>query len=650
MLDLIASLLVRGLNMILHVMPMGFNLWIGRKIGAIVYLFSAKRSGVAYSNIKAAYCLSAKASSENKTPQEINRLVKMAYENMCETFMEILSMTKVNKEYINKYITVRDMERIERAAKNPNGMILVSAHFGNWELSTATSAAKGYPLHVLTRDQKMKRLNELLNVIREMMGNTVIRKGADVRTLFKALKSGKGIGLLADQNGGAHGIISDFFSRPASTVIGPYRLAQNSGACILPAFIHRTRGPYQELVLEEPMFIGRKEDITPYLEKYNRLLEKNIRRSPNRWLWMHKRWKMTPVKYVMVLDDGKKGHLKQSLQVVRQIERYRKDEGFRQEHLKVEILRVRFKNKTAKTIFDLSNLFLSGSRKKGLKSLKRALEKENYKLLSSRYADVIVSTGSAMAPVNRILKAENYCRNLTILDPGFLRRNKFDLVVVPRHDHDGRRFDRERTIVTELAPNLITRGRTRAPLAAGEPACVGLLFGGDNRYFSFDAELTKRVARELVRISGAIGAELRVTTSRRTSPASEDILRETLKNSRGKSRFVSGKEDTDEQTVQKILEASDVVIVSGESISMVSEAVTSGRAVVVFMPRKKTPGLTKYEKFVNDLEEKGYLESARAEAISEKVFAALPDVASGRKKAPILDDNERIYKKMYKLF
>jgi len=651
LIDLIASLLVRGLNKILHVMPMSFNLWLGRRVGSLLYVFSGKRADVAYANIKAAYCLSRDPSIEKKTPREMRRLVKMAYENMGETFVEMLSMTKANKAYLEKYVTVRNIERIERAAKNPNGMILVSAHFGNWELSTATSAAKGFQLHVLTRDQKMKRLNELLNVIREMMGNIVIRKGADIKTLFRALRAGKGIGLLADQNGGAHGILSNFFSREASTVIGPYRLAQNSGACILPAFIHRTGGsPRQELVLEEPMFIGKKEDITPYVDKFNQLLEKNIRRSPHRWLWMHKRWKMTPEKYVMVLDDGKKGHLKQSLQVLRQIKSYRKGEGYADEHLKVEILPVRFKNKSAKTVFNLSNLFFTRSRRSGLKSLKRALEKESYKRLSRAYADVIVSCGSTTATVNAVLKKENYCRNLTILDPGFFLRKKFNLVVVPRHDYDRRNFDDEKTVVTLLAPNLITPCASRGADERRRTACLGLLFGGDNCYFSFDSELTRSVAEELGKISTSEDVEIRVTTSRRTPPEAEKVLKETLEKTCTKLRFVSGKDDSDEHTVEKILSASDVVIVSGESISMVSEAVSSGKSVLVFMPKKRSPEVTKYEKFVRSLEEKGYLECARAKDISSKVIAIMPEALSGRKKIHVPDDNKRIQEKMYKLF
>jgi len=632
-------------------MPMSFNLWLGRRVGSLLYVFSGKRADVAYRNIKAAYCLSQDPSQEKKTSPEMRRLVKMAYENMGETFVEILSMTKANKTYLNKYVTVRNMERIERAAKNPNGMILVSAHFGNWELSTATSAAKGFQLHVLTRDQKMKRLNELLNVIRELMGNIVIRKGADIKALFKALRAGKGIGLLADQNGGAHGILSNLFSREASSVIGPYRLAQNSGACILPAFIHRVGGsPRQELMLEELMFIKKGEDITPYVDKFNRLLEKNIRRSPHRWLWMHKRWKMTPEKYVLVLDDGKKGHLKQSLRVAKQIKSYRKGEGYTDEHLKVEILPVRFKSKSAKTIFNLSNLFFTRSRRGGLKSLKRALEKESYECLSMAYADVIVSCGSTSATVNVVLKKENYCRNLTILDPGFFLRKKFDLVVVPKHDHDRKRFDDEKTVVTLLAPNLITPCAPRGAEERHQGACLGLLLGGDNYYFSFDKDLTKCVAEELGKISASENAEIRVTTSRRTSPASEKVLKETLERTCGKLKFVSGKDDKDEHTIEKILVASDVVIVSGESISMVSEAVSSGKRVLVFMPKKRFPEVTKYEKFVRDLEEKGYLERVCPEEISNKVVTIMPEALSGRKKIHPPDDNKRIQEKMYKLF
>lgn len=637
MLDLIASLLVRGINLLFYVTPIQFNLWLGRQLGVIAYYLSGKRVRITHANLRSAF-------SGEKSPAEIKRITKNVYRNVSQTFTELLSMTKFDKKYVDKFVKVHNMERIEEASKNPNGMILVSAHFGNWELSTVTSAFKGFPLYMLARDQKMKRLNELLNLLRESKGNIVIRKGADVKNLFRVLRQGKGVGLLGDQNAGAQGKLVGFFGRPASTAIGPYRMAQKTGACILPAFIHRTKGPHHDLFLEPVIRVREADDLIHPMKEYSRLLEKHIRKSPDQWFWMHKRWKATPVRKIMVLDDGKKGHLKQSLAAVDELKRYRESEGYSPEDTQVDIVSVRFKNKTAKGSFNCASPFFSSRCQGCLKCLKMALSEESYNDLIKRYADVIISCGSTLFAVNMLLKIENNAKNLTVLDPGFLNRKKFDLVIIPKHDISGSLPDKKNIVTIDLAPNLIRPEEMISEDA--QKKCVGLLFGGDNKYFAFGKELTKNVAIGIKKACERTGAFFFATTSRRTPSEAEAILLEELENDTRCKKFISGKSDKDECTVEKILKSSSAVIVSGESISMVSEAVSSGKPVLVFMPDKKTEKATKYEKFVKSLEKCGYLKIVSPESLPEEI--ALVTEGAARPKLP--DDRKRIRDKMYRLF
>ena len=110
--------------------------------------------------------------------------------------------------------------------------------------------------------------------------------------------------------------------------------------------------------------------------------------------------------------------------------------------------------------------------------------------------------------------------------------------------------------------------------------------------------------------------------------------------------LVSGPEDRDPHTVEKIMGISDILIVSGESISMVSEAVSSGKPVIVFMPEKVSKKTTKYEKFVKKLEEEGYIRTANPENIPETVSL----IASDKRKPAVPDDGARIREKLYRLF
>jgi len=646
-LDLIASYAVKALNRILHFLPMRFSLWLASGLGSLAYVLSGKRQRVTYANLKAAF-------SSEKSPAEIKRLTKKVYKHLGRTIADIMLLTKVDDRFVEKYVDIINFERIVEAAKNPNGMILVSAHFGSWELSIAASVIKGFPMHIIARDQKMQRVNELFNGMREAKGNVVIRKGLDIKKIFRVLHEGKSLGLLADQNAGSSGELIDFFGRPASTVTGPYRFAQKSGAWVLPAFIHRKKGPYHELVLEQPMKIGEDDDIIPYMEEYSRLLEKHVRDHPDQWFWVHKRWKVTPLRKVMVLDDGKKGHLKQSLAVVKQMRRFREDEGYAPEYIEAEVVRINFRNKARKTVFNALSPFFVNNFQGRMGFLRWALDAESYDNAVNRYADIIVSCGSSLFGVSRMLKIENYARNVTVMDPGPLSRKKFDLVIIPRHDmHKVKGKPKDNLIFTDLAPNLISSGELasfREKIGEGKAFPgkfrLGLLLGGDNPDYTFGNDLLRSLGENVRRSCEARDGYLYMTTSRRTSEGAEAAVKEMLGSYPRCAMYVSGRDDTDDHTVEKIMAASDVIMVSGESISMVSEAVSSGKPVLVFMPDKKVAGPTKYEKFVDDLDRKKYLKVVKPEEIPDR----LTDVLERRAEFTVPEDNRRIYEKLYRLF
>lgn len=642
MLDLIASYLVIGINRLFNVIPMSATLWLGRRVGYMIYFLSGRRSRITYSNLKAAFYA-------EKTPRELKRITKQVYLHLGETFAELVAMTKVDKAYSEKYITVHNFDRIERASKNTKGMIFTSAHLGNWELSCVAAVHKGYVLHLISRDQKMKRLNELFNMLRESKGNFVIRKGMDIKNVFKVLHAGKSIGLLGDQNAGVNGQLVDFFGRPASLAQGPYRFAQKCGAWILPCFIWRVKGPYHEVVAEEPMEIKEGEDLLPYMKRYNELLEKHIRAHPNQWFWMHKRWKVTPLKKILVLDDGKKGHLKQSLAVVKQIKKYRHDKGFSPENTPVDVIRINFRSEFRKTVFNAVTPLFCRYYQGRQELLKWALDEKSYDAAIKRYADVVVSCGSSLVGVNLALKTENYARNVTVLAPGPVARKKFTLVVVPAHDLKGK-APADNVAVTELAPNLIDPAELGGFLPQGRNAfpgpCVGLLAGGDNRYFSFGVESARSVAVGIKAACGRVNGHFYATTSRRTTPGADAALKELLNSDTRSAGFVVGREDKDAHTVEKILASSDVILVSGESISMVSEAVSSGKPVLVFMPEKKTREYTKYERFVDRLASRSYLKRVAVGDIAKEI----ENVLRQKVKFTLPGDGQKIYEKTYKLF
>ena len=570
MIDLIASILVRGLNTLLHFTPIRVNLWLGRRIGGIAFFVNKKRRVIAYANLKAAF-------AKEKTPQELREITKKVYINLIQSFTEILSLTKVNKAYANKYVEVVNMDRIEEAGRSSRGTILLTAHFGDWELSSLVSAMKDFPITVLAREQKMKRLNELLNRLRESKGCKVVRKGMSTKLIFRELYKKNMVGIISDQDAGKSGTFVDFFGRPTSAHIGPFEIAKHTDSIILPNFIVRTCGPFHKLYLEEYIEMrGAKteEDVKKSLQKYMVLLEKYIRQYPDQWLWLHKRWKSTPKRSILVLSDGKAGHLNQSLAVAYQIQRARTTQNYRIEDTSINIVRVEYKNRFCRLLLTLVAPFASWRCHGRMYFMRLCLKKYSYENLMKTYAEFIVSCGSSLVPVNIFMRKENDARNVVVMKPGILfGLRKFNFVIVPKHD---KIKPRKGVVETIMAPNLVddkalkdAAGRLKNRVRLEQDKVIGLLIGGDNPEFRLSGDLLKKVLADILKSCESNNADLLVTTSRRTSKEQEAIIKSVLaKNPRCKLLVVAN-ENNPEGTLAGILALSNVVIVSGESISMV---------------------------------------------------------------------------------
>ncbi len=330
--------------------------------------------------------------------------------------------------------------------------------------------------------------------------------------------------------------------------------------------------------------------------------------------------------------------------------------------MQCETVEIKFRTRLTRAVLSFLSVFANPFCQGRMGLLKWALTDESYNVAVMNYADVIVSCGSALSGVNKLLKIENYCRNVAVLDPGKFMRKYFDLIITPRHDSEKGYYRGDNVVVTDLAPNLIDPGKIRAMAeekgwsdrkkSLGGP-CVGLLFGGDNEHFVFTAGLSEEVAKNLIEACRRVKGYFFATTSRRTPDGAEEALKRILSSDPANIGLVSGRTDDDPLTVEKILSLSDVVIVSGESISMVSEAVSSGKHVLVFMPEKKFRMYTKYERFIKGLVSKNYVNLLGALGdipgkVEDAVKLTVGNYASVKKDLPT--DRERIYEKLYKLF
>jgi len=245
------------------------------------------RRNVALTNLGIAY--------PESDPSWRRGVVKKLYYNLSLSVMEFLILTK-NPKAVSKWVTkVEGEEHLENLSKSGRGAVLLTAHMGNWELLAAWLAYKGYPLVAGVRDPNDVHVSKLLACYRKALGVETIPKKSLLLKGAKLLKQGKFIGILADQDGGTDGIMVSFMGKVASTVGGPAALGLLTKAPVVPIVSCRI-APYEHEILVlppiEPLYeLSREEAIREMTIKFNDILEGFIRRSPEQWLWLHRRWR-----------------------------------------------------------------------------------------------------------------------------------------------------------------------------------------------------------------------------------------------------------------------------------------------------------------------------------------------------------------------
>lgn len=325
---------------------------------------------------------------------------------------------------------------------------------------------------------------------------------------------------------------------------------------------------------------------------------------------------------ILVIHDGNKGHLKQSMSLVAKLKQHKDGWVGVDTTFDVKVIEAKFKSWSMKAFIKVFNPYLSPRHPFQKLLLPACMVPESLAEIMAQTPDIIISCGAAGSGVSTMLKKKAGARNIVILNPGFVTRDDFDLVIVPRHDVWEWKPFKQNVVITDLALNPVTPAsleRTRAEATAeygpSVGTSVGLLIGGNNRSFRFTQKVTETLLQGIIQLCTRFGGGLYCTTSRRTPRMVDRALEDALKTKPFCRSLIKGRDDIDPATVEKILACSDVIVVSGESISMVSEAISSGKPVVVFMPQKVLPVYTKYEKFIKNLVQKGFVTKVGVEEL-----------------------------------
>lgn len=221
--------------------------------------------------------------------QKKDFILKKMLENQVLTILEVLLYEKLVKEKKN-FVTVVGKEHIDHAIELKKGIIILTAHYCNWEVLGYELVKMGLPLVVVARAQAVSQMTELMNSYREKRGVKVLMSDT-VTDALSVLKSGGTLGLLTDLNAREHGYQVDFFGKKASFYSTPVVLSVRSGASVIPTFIERTSEGNLVVRFEEPIIWAKNETMKQRIQKYAICYEKAFRNKPQFWCWFHERYK-----------------------------------------------------------------------------------------------------------------------------------------------------------------------------------------------------------------------------------------------------------------------------------------------------------------------------------------------------------------------
>jgi Kdo2-lipid IVA lauroyltransferase/acyltransferase len=264
---------------------------VGASLGSIVFRLTNFRKAITLDNLSHAF--------PDKSADEIRSIAHGAFKNYGIAVVESLWTYDKSPEVLKQTVRLENREVIDKAMAMGKGVLLVSAHYGSWELlPSAVRLHIGHPYEMVAQRQRNARINALIDVARSRFDNVTIPMGVSSRHVLKALQEKKIVLLLGDQSGPKEAIFVNFLGRPAATHRGAAAFAVKTGAPIVMGFlVCQPDGTYvmtfQEVSRDNMDGMTQEEAIIELTRRHVAILEEWIIKHPDHWLWMHKRWKHT---------------------------------------------------------------------------------------------------------------------------------------------------------------------------------------------------------------------------------------------------------------------------------------------------------------------------------------------------------------------
>lgn len=282
-------LMLELLQALVLVLPRSWALKAAQGLGGLAFFFARREREKTVLHLTWAY-------GEEKTPAEIRKLAARVFVHFALAAVDVLRFPRLTREEVDRLVDPGNgLETIRQVLFEGNGMILLTAHLGNWELMGALIRLHGYPGTVIGRRLSYEKYNQTILRLREKVMLKTLYQDASPKEYLAVLHRNEILGLLADQDVDRFdGIFVPFFGRPAYTLTAPVKLALATGAPIVPTFLVRQGSRYR-LIVEEPIRVEsraeREETLEEFTVRWSEVVERVIRAYPDQWAWMHRRWK-----------------------------------------------------------------------------------------------------------------------------------------------------------------------------------------------------------------------------------------------------------------------------------------------------------------------------------------------------------------------
>lgn len=295
LLDRLQYVALRLVSMLLHCFPVEANVRTAELIGTAMYLVDKKHRNRALHNLRRSF--------PELSDEEHHRIAKRSQQELVILAVEVLFTTRlVHRDTWAKYVELENFrEVVGLLVKREQGLLLLTGHYGNWEILGYVLATLGFETTSIARPLDNPYVNEWLLGVRERQGQRIIAKKGATEEVVQVLDRHGAVGFIADQNAGSKGIFVDFFGRKASTYKSIGLLAMQYEVPVVIGYARRTGKPFrfrvgvQDIIYPDDWKAADVADPLRYItQRYTKAIEDSVRKDPAQYLWVHRRWKTRP--------------------------------------------------------------------------------------------------------------------------------------------------------------------------------------------------------------------------------------------------------------------------------------------------------------------------------------------------------------------